>query len=135
MPHSFMPLQQHPAEVRRVLLKAWMHCQAIRVAERRQDFKHLQPGFDRWATLQIFHSQQLDECHKGALRAVIMGNIVTQKTASRWTGVVTCPHCQEEVEDRWHRFYVCPAWAQQRMVPLHLQVSLAEAKADLDDGT
>ena len=97
MPQSFMPLQQHPAEVRRVLLKAWMHSQAIRVAERRQDFTHLQPGFDRWATLQIFQSQQLDECHKGALRAVIMGNIVTQKTASRWTGVATCPYCTK----RW----------------------------------
>eukprot|EP00974_Lingulodinium_polyedra_P065329 6316790-Lingulodinium_polyedra.AAC.1 len=78
---------------------------------------HLGDGVDRHACTRLLGEGALQADAAGALRAVMAGAAVFERTARRWNGGRTvCPHCGLADEDAEHRFWRCPRWDETRRV-------------------
>eukprot|EP00974_Lingulodinium_polyedra_P077488 7502384-Lingulodinium_polyedra.AAC.1 len=67
---------------------------------------HLGGGIDRYACARLLQAGTLQPDAAGALRAVMAGAAVFERTARRWNGGRTqCPHCGLAEEDAEHRFW------------------------------
>eukprot|EP00974_Lingulodinium_polyedra_P096388 9343959-Lingulodinium_polyedra.AAC.1 len=61
-------------------------------------------GIGRYATSRALRAGKLNPDAAGALRAVVAGGTVTERTARKWNGgKVLCPHCRQTEETTEHR--------------------------------
>eukprot|EP00435_Cladocopium_sp_Y103_P061972 s935_g23.t1 len=91
---------------------------------RRRDMSGIQNGIDRETTAAL-HSKKddLTEYKRACLRAIVCGGVHTavrhklHQTKGEETGV--CPFCQcDSGESVFHRWWVCPHWAEFRRTTL-----------------
>eukprot|EP00974_Lingulodinium_polyedra_P007177 681374-Lingulodinium_polyedra.AAC.1 len=69
---------------------------------------HLADGIDRHACTRLLAEGALPADAAGALRAVMAGGVICERTARRWNGGRTlCPHCGLAEEDTEHRMWQC----------------------------
>ena len=77
------PLCRPRAQVMKWIGLAFKKAQIQKVARRRQDFAHLAPGLDHWASCRWLRGSEAQESTCASLRAVMTGSLVTQSLASK----------------------------------------------------
>ena len=95
-----------------LLVDSWNGIQWRQLARRRKAFAGAANGVDR--SLSTLGLSALPPDQAGALRALLCGDIITQRQVARWKGTATCPACLAADEDLEHRLWACPAWDKQR---------------------
>ena len=84
---------------------------------RRQDLAGLQTGVDIEATCQLLRASRQTQVHKGLLRSILSGGVVSGQRAhkARFCSSAICEFCNcLTVESVHHLFWECPAWANIR---------------------
>ena len=103
------PLAQPRQLLRTWLLRAFRGSQLASLRTH-LGYQFLSRGADYWATNRVFNAA-LPRSTLAALRAVMVGSMVTQSIACKWQGGPgTCPFCTMAVESPWHRLWECDAW-------------------------
>ena len=81
---------------RRLLWELWRARAARQVAARRSDFGGLRDGVDWHASLIGLRRARWPPARRGALRSVMVGDVVTEARAAHWReGGDLCPECGE----------------------------------------
>ena len=112
------PAANGVADTMHLLLLRWRLVQCRELAMRRPAFRHLQAGWDRWASTRLLRPGRLPADRQGALRTIRSGAAITEEVAAHWTGKQQCVHCGTGAETLEHRLWKCRAWEKHRLMAL-----------------
>ena len=109
-------LQQEDAYFLHILRLGASRMLWSRTSTNRKEFRGIQNGIDKKASLALLNSRSLQEYDRGILRSIVAGAIYTQRVLfiSKKSDHPVCVHCWQQQEDLLHLFWHCPAWIHIR---------------------
>ncbi len=88
-----------------------------RAGQRRADLQGLETGVETESTCQLLRASKKSQIHKGMLRSILAGGVVSGKRAQKagFSSSEACEFCTcHAAESVHHLFWECPAWAHVR---------------------